>query len=57
MATEPLVAVEGPASTVKRFALEEGSRVIVLEEQSGWCHVRDSADREGWTPASALGLL
>jgi tetratricopeptide (TPR) repeat protein len=49
--------MEGPASTVKRFDLEEGSRVQVLEEKEAWIRVLDSENRDGWIQSTALGKI
>jgi tetratricopeptide (TPR) repeat protein len=49
--------MEGPASKVKRFAIEEGSRVEVLEERNEWIHLRDSTGRDGWTSLKSLGKI
>jgi len=48
---------EGPGSEVKRFAIEEGSRVLVLEEREGWIRLRDSEQRDGWATADLLGTI
>lgn len=49
--------MEGPGSTVKRFSLEEGSRVRYLESQSDWTHVKDSEGRDGWVASNSLGRI
>lgn len=49
-----LDVMEGPKSTVKRFALEEGSRIRVLEERSSWIHILDSEGRDGWASTDQL---
>lgn len=50
-----LDVVEGPGSAVRRFALNEGSRVLVLEERDGFARIRDDEGRDGWARASELG--
>ncbi|MCP4603251.1 MAG: tetratricopeptide repeat protein [Proteobacteria bacterium] len=52
-----LDVMEGPASTVKRFALEEGSRIHILEEKENWIRLLDSEDRDGWAPSVDLGKI
>ncbi len=52
-----LDVMEGPESTVKRFALEEGSRVRVLEERDTWVRLLDSEGQDGWVPTSELGKI
>jgi hypothetical protein len=49
--------MEGPLSAVMRFALEEGSRVTVVEENAAWVRVQDSEGRDGWVPAESLGRI
>ncbi|MDD5307920.1 MAG: tetratricopeptide repeat protein [Deltaproteobacteria bacterium] len=48
-------AVEGPGSAVRRFGLEEGSRVRVLERREGWTRVRDDRGRDGWARSETVG--
>jgi tetratricopeptide (TPR) repeat protein len=48
---------EGPGSTVKRFALDEGSRVLVLEKREGFVKIRDDEGRDGWAMAEDLGEI
>jgi tetratricopeptide (TPR) repeat protein len=57
VAEEQLDVMEGPSSTVMRFALEEGSRVEILEETATWLRILDSEGRDGWVPAEALGRI
>ncbi len=52
-----LDVMEGPESTVKRFALEEGSRIRVLEERDAWIRLLDSEGQDGWVPSSELGII
>jgi hypothetical protein len=52
-----LEVMEGPGSPVKRFDLEEGTRVEVLEESSSFIRVLDSEGRDGWAPLDQLGLI
>ncbi len=52
-----LDVMEGPRSTVKRFSLEEGSRINVLETQNTWTHVLDSEGRDGWAEVAKLGKI
>jgi SH3-like domain-containing protein len=49
--------MEGPSSTVKRFDLEEGSRVQILEEKEAWIRLLDNENRDGWVPAQSLGKI
>jgi SH3-like domain-containing protein len=49
--------MEGPSSTVKRFDLEEGSRIRILEEKENWIRLLDSENRDGWVPAEGLGKI
>ena len=49
--------MEGPKSEVKRFAIEEGSRVEVLENAQGWTRLLDGEGRDGWVPKTALGVI
>jgi tetratricopeptide (TPR) repeat protein len=48
-------AVEGPGSAVRRFGIEEGSRVKVLERREGWTRVRDDRGRDGWVRSERVG--
>jgi tetratricopeptide (TPR) repeat protein len=48
---------EGPDSKVRRFAIEEGSRVQILEQQGAWIKLRDSEGRDGWAPSDTLGRI
>jgi SH3-like domain-containing protein len=52
-----LDVMEGPASDVKRFAIEEGSRVTLLDETDTWSKLLDSEGRDGWVPKKALGTI
>jgi tetratricopeptide (TPR) repeat protein len=52
-----LEVMEGPDSEVERFAIEEGSRVTLLEHNDGWARLRDGQGRDGWAPAEALGEI
>jgi len=49
--------LEGPGSAVKRFALDEGSRVSILERREGFWKIRDDGGRDGWAPAADLGEI
>jgi tetratricopeptide (TPR) repeat protein len=49
--------VEGPSSAVRRFALNEGSRVRVLEAREGFVKIRDDEGRDGWAKAGDLGEI
>jgi len=49
--------VEGPGSAVKRFALDEGSRVSILERREGFVKIRDDSGRDGWAPSADLGEI
>jgi tetratricopeptide (TPR) repeat protein len=49
--------MEGPESQVERFALDEGSRVVLLEERDAWIKLRDDQGRDGWAPATAVGEI
>jgi tetratricopeptide (TPR) repeat protein len=49
--------VEGPGSAVRRFALDEGTRVSILERREGFLKVRDDSGRDGWAPAADLGEI
>lgn len=49
--------MEGPASAVKRFAVEEGSRIIVLEERGEYSHLLDASGRDGWVKTESLGTI
>lgn len=49
--------MEGPRSEVKRFAIEEGSRVEVLDNAQGWTRLLDGESRDGWVPTDALGVI
>lgn len=52
-----LDVMEGPASAVKRFAVEEGSRVTVLEERGDYTHLLDAAGQDGWVESTHLGKI
>jgi len=52
-----LDVMEGPASDVKRFAVEEGSRVIVLEQRGEYARLRDASGRDGWVDIQSLGSI
>ena len=49
--------MEGPESQVKRFVLDEGSRVVLLEERDDWIKLRDDQGRDGWAPQETLGEI
>jgi tetratricopeptide (TPR) repeat protein len=49
--------MEGPKSEVKRFAIEEGSRVEVLDRAQGWTRLLDGEGRDGWVPEKRLGII
>lgn len=49
--------LEGPGSEVKRFSLEEGSRVKLLETRGQWIHLQDLEGRDGWLSADTLGRI
>ena len=49
--------MEGPSSEVKRFSLEEGSRVKYLEARGDWTHLKDAEGRDGWVPSETLGRI
>jgi hypothetical protein len=49
--------LEGPGSSVKRYAIEEGSRVQVLETRGQWVHLKDVDGRDGWAASSNLGRI
>jgi tetratricopeptide (TPR) repeat protein len=49
--------VEGPNSAVKRFSLDEGSRVSILERREGYLKIRDDNGRDGWAPSADLGEI
>lgn len=48
---------EGLSSTVKRFDLEEGSRVQIIEQKNGWFKIRDDQGRDGWVKRQTLGRI
>jgi tetratricopeptide (TPR) repeat protein len=52
-----LPVMEGPASSARRFTIEEGSRVSLLERRDEWTRIRDDQGRDGWVPATALGTI
>ena len=52
-----LDVMEGPASNVKRFAVEEGSRVIVLEQRGEYTRLRDGSGQDGWVESLSLGSI
>ena len=49
--------MEGPKSEVKRFSIEEGSRVTVLDTTNGWTRLLDGEGRDGWVPQKSLGII
>ncbi len=49
--------MEGPDSTVKRFILEEGSRVELVQSQGRWTRLHDAEGRDGWVPTKTLGEI
>jgi tetratricopeptide (TPR) repeat protein len=49
--------MEGPKSEIKRFAIEEGSRVKVLDKSHGWIRLLDGEGRDGWVPSKELGII
>jgi hypothetical protein len=49
--------MEGPDSEVERFVLDEGSRVVLLEERDAWVKLRDDQGRDGWAPQETLGEI
>jgi len=51
---DQLNVFEGPGSQVRRFGLEEGARVQVLEHRRGWTKVRDDQGRDGWVAAGHI---
>jgi len=46
-----------PGSAVKRFSLDEGSRVLVLEKRESFVKIRDGEGRDGWAKAEDLGEI
>ena len=48
---------EGPVNAVKRFDLEEGSRVRILENKRGYAKIRDDQGRDGWVRRETLGVI
>jgi tetratricopeptide (TPR) repeat protein len=52
-----LDVMEGPASTVKRFSLEEGCRVRMVEDKGEWMRLLDSEGRDGWARSAELGKI
>lgn len=48
---------EGPVDAVKRFDLEEGSRVLILDNKRGYAKIRDDQGRDGWVRRETLGLI
>ncbi|MBN2527963.1 MAG: hypothetical protein JXR76_16355 [Deltaproteobacteria bacterium] len=48
---------EGPNEAVKRFDLEEGSRVTILENKRGFAKIRDDQGRDGWVRRETLGRI
>lgn len=48
---------EGPNNAVKRFYLEEGSRVQILENKRGYAKIRDDQGRDGWVRRETLGSI
>ncbi len=54
---ETLDVMEGPSSDIRRFILEEGSRVRVLETQDDWTKLRDDQGRDGWVRTKQLGEI
>jgi len=57
VARDAVEVMEGPESQVKRFVLDEGSRVVLLEERDDWVKLRDDQGRDGWAPDEALGEI
>jgi SH3-like domain-containing protein len=51
---DQLNVFEGPGSQVRRFGLEEGARIQVLEQRRGWTKVRDDQGRDGWVAAGHI---
>jgi tetratricopeptide (TPR) repeat protein len=52
-----LEVMEGPESEVERFLLDEGSRVVLLEDRERWVKLRDDQGRDGWAPTEGLGEI
>ncbi|MBN2343534.1 MAG: hypothetical protein JXX29_05045 [Deltaproteobacteria bacterium] len=48
---------DGPNNAVKRFELEEGSRVQILENKRGYAKIRDDQGRDGWVRRETLGSI
>ena len=57
VADGPVDVMEGPSSEVKRFSVEEGSRVKIVEKTATWTRLLDSEGRDGWVPAESLGMI
>ncbi len=57
VADGPVDAMEGPSSEVKRFSVEEGSRIRIMEQTATWTRLMDSEGRDGWVPAESLGII
>jgi len=57
LAGDTMEVMEGPGSKIKRFYLEEGSRVVVVEESEGWLKIRDDQGRDGWARAEEIGEI
>jgi tetratricopeptide (TPR) repeat protein len=54
---DSLPVMEGPASSARRFTIEEGSRVALLEHHDEWTRIRDDQGRDGWVLAASLGII
>ena len=52
-----LDVMEGPSSEIRRFILEEGSRVRVLETRDDWTKLRDDQGRDGWVKTEQIGEI
>jgi len=52
-----LSVMEGPSSEKRRFALEEGSHVRVIETHEDWAKIRDDQGRDGWVRNEFIGEI
>ena len=48
---------DGPGENAKRFFLEEGSRVKMLDSRHGWVKIQDDHGRDGWVKKSSIGRI
>ncbi|MBN2804305.1 MAG: hypothetical protein JXR91_14515 [Deltaproteobacteria bacterium] len=48
---------DGPAENAKRFTLEEGARIKLLDTRNSWSKIMDDHGKDGWVKTENLGKI